>query len=215
MLPLAVSPRVSPPPTKPPTRKADRATTTMDFFIATQLCADQTPPCRCAKSGGPDSGLTCLGLDELVQSVGGLIADGALHRWRPAEQLAPRTQCHPRPAPEVEGVLLPGDQPILEPELGADVVVDVAAGLGEDVLRLPRGGAGGVVDRADLVGQLQALAAPRQHLPHRPRAVALEGPEDRVAEPDAGRVARIHPGGVPLLEGLVEAVDELLVLFIH
>src|SRR5258708_35726700 len=193
MLPFAVSTRVSPPPTKPPTRKADRATTTMDFFIATQLCADQTRPCRCAKSGGPDSGLTCLGLDERVQTVGGLLADGALHQSRPAEHLAPRTQCHPRPAPEVEGVLLPGDQPVLEPELRADVVVHRAAGLGEDVLRLPRGGAGGVVDGAHLVGQLQALAAPRQHLPHRPDTVAFETPEDRVAEPDVARIARIHP----------------------
>src|SRR5258708_5521856 len=143
MLPFAVSTRVSPPPTKPPTRKADRATATMDFFIATVLCADQTPPCRCAKSGGPDSGLTCLGLDELVQAVGGLLADGALHQWRPAEQLSARAQRHPRPTPEVEGVLLPGDQAVREPELGADVVADLAASLGEEVLRLPRRGAGG------------------------------------------------------------------------
>src|SRR5258708_10505686 len=112
--------------------------------------------------------------DELVEPGGRLLADRRLDGRRPSQQLPARTERHSRPAPEIEGVLLPGDQPVLEPELGADVVVDHAAGLGELVLRLPRRVAGGVVDGAHLAGQLQPLAASGQPRPHLPRPVALQ-----------------------------------------
>ena len=104
-----------------------------------------------------------------------------------------------------------GDQPVREAEAGPHVVVHLAPGLGEGVVGQPAGRAarlvGTVLDQLDA----QVLGPAGEHPPHRARLLPAQLLEDRVVEAGVRRVAGRHRVAVVAVEGVVEALDQLLV----
>ena len=116
---------------------------------------------------------------ELVEPAAGLLLDLGAQQRRPAEQQPRRPERLARPLVEVEAVVVLGDQPVLEPEAGLDVVDDLppgAKGVVRDPVRRPRRLVGVVLGELDV----EVLGAPGEHPPH---------PTDLLA-----RAARRTPG---------------------
>ena len=82
-----------------------------------------------------------LGVSVGLSSIAELQIDGALHDRRPAQQQTRCPQCLPRPAVEAELVAVLDDQTVAEAKARLYVVVHVATGLAEGVVRQPAGAA--------------------------------------------------------------------------
>src|SRR5215211_769039 len=92
--------------------------------------------CRIRKALAVASG-SQLGLHEVVEAAPGPPPDAVPQQRRPTEQQPRRPERLARPAVEAELVAMLGDQAVAEAESGPHVVVHVAAGLRERVVRQP------------------------------------------------------------------------------
>ena len=112
-----------------------------------------------------------------------LRADRALHRRQPAEQHALRAQRLPRPALEVEAVVVPHDQPVAERERRVDRVHRRGARSPNTCTSRPsaRGPLASSASMSDATTR-EVLAARAEHPPHRADARGVERREHRVGE---------------------------------
>ena len=131
-----------------------------------------------------------------------------LQEARPAQEEARRPQRLPRPAPEVEHVVLCVDQAVAEGEARLNEVVHRALRRREGVVRLPLRRARRVIRHHVGVGQREVFAPLTQHAPHVADLLALED-ERLVLKAGLGVVTRGHGEAVTFRERLVEAGDEL------
>src|SRR5690606_16203507 len=138
----------------------------------------------------------------------GLLADRRLHRRQPAQQQALGAQRLAHPAPQVEVIAVLDDLAAREAEAGLDVVLHMAPGGAEQVVRHPARTALPVVGLEHLVAQRKVLGARAEHAPHVAGVAAAQVAEGWVGEAHVGGVAGGHGLGVELLEGLVETVDQ-------
>ena len=102
----------------------------------------------------------------------GRAADLVSQHRRPAEQHAGRAERLARPGPEAEAVDVVGDQPVVDADVGLDVVDHRPPGLGERVARDP-------VRRASRRARPARRSDPRaagEHAPHRARLGAGQSP---------------------------------------
>src|SRR5215211_3046870 len=149
----------------------------MELWSASQVSAATHSPPRFVAgvpahnypSGRTPTGPYGLGLHEVVEAAPGPPPDAVPQQRRPTEQQPRRPERLARPAVEAELVAMLGDQAVAEAESGPHVVVHVAAGLRERVVRQPprRPGlvAGLVLEQLDA----QVARPAREHPPHRAR----------------------------------------------
>ncbi len=112
--------------------------------------------------------------EELVEARARLAPHLPAQQRSPAQRRSGRAEGLARPGVERERVVVLGDEPVLEAELGPDVIVDPAPGRGEGVIGEPVGGSSvhgrPVLDQRDH----QVRGATGQHPPHRPRLAVAQ-----------------------------------------
>jgi hypothetical protein len=120
----------------------------------------------------------------------------------------PRSIGLPRPAPEVELVVVLADLAIAEHEARLNIIDHGPATLAEQVGGHPMG-ATAVAIAANLIeGQREPLRAAGEQAPHVSGILADQGAEDRVVEHHVIAVAGRHGLAIQALKGAVERVDQ-------
>jgi hypothetical protein len=155
------------------------------------------------------------GAAELLEPGAGLTAHLGLQHRGPAERQPHRSEGLPGPGVERERIGVAGDQTVVEPERGVNVIVDPVAGGAKRVVGHPVGASGLIVGLVLEEFHLEVLGAAGEHPPHRPGLVTFQVVEDRIGKASVRCVAGGHRGPVEASEGAVETLNQLCVGMSH